>query len=119
MLGFIRPGLEDISISRETFDWGIPFPIRADGSDALLPDGSPDPSVGVIYVWFDALINYITGAGFPDDMAAFERWWPVDLHIIGKDINRFHTIMSGPADERTRAAAARGVGPRVGAGAGG
>ena len=45
-----------------------------------------------IYVWYDALINYITGAGFPDDPAAFERWWPADLHVIGKDIARFHTI---------------------------
>ncbi len=93
MLSFIRAGLEDISISRETFSWGIPFPIREDGSDAVLPDGSPDPSAGVIYVWFDALINYITGAGFPDDRAEFGRWWPADLHVIGKDINRFHTII--------------------------
>jgi methionyl-tRNA synthetase len=93
MLGFIRQGLEDISISRETFHWGIPFPIRADGSDARLPDGSPDPAAGVIYVWFDALINYITGAGFPDDPAGFAYWWPADLHVIGKDINRFHTII--------------------------
>ena len=46
----------------------------------------------MIYVWFDALINYITGAGFPDDPAAFEKWWPADLHVIGKDIARFHTI---------------------------
>ena len=46
-----------------------------------------------IYVWFDALINYITGAGFPDDPDAFAQWWPADLHIIGKDINRFHTII--------------------------
>ena len=93
MLAFIRNGLEDISISRETFSWGIPFPIRADGSDAVLPDGTPDPSAGVIYVWFDALINYITGAGFPDDPAGFAHWWPADLHIVGKDINRFHTII--------------------------
>jgi methionyl-tRNA synthetase len=93
MLGFIRQGLEDISISRETFHWGIPFPIRADGSEAVLPDGSPDPAAGVIYVWFDALINYITGAGFPDDPDAFGYWWPADLHVIGKDINRFHTII--------------------------
>ena len=92
MLAFLRQGLEDISISRETFSWGIPFPIREDGSDAVLPDGSPDPAAGVIYVWFDALINYITGAGFPDDPDAFARWWPADLHVIGKDILRFHTI---------------------------
>jgi methionyl-tRNA synthetase len=93
MLGFIRQGLEDISISRETFHWGIPFPIREDGSDAVLADGSPDPAAGVIYVWFDALINYITGAGFPDRPEEFARWWPADLHVIGKDINRFHTVI--------------------------
>src|SRR3954466_1187323 len=93
MLGFIRGGLEDFSISRETFAWGIPFPIREDGSDAILPDGSPDPAAGVIYVWFDALMNYITGAGFPDNPTEFAEWWPADLHVIGKDINRFHTII--------------------------
>jgi methionyl-tRNA synthetase len=94
MLGFIRGGLEDLSISRERTpgDWGIPFPIAEDGSSALLEDGSWDPEAGKIYVWFDALINYITGAGFPDDPEAFAHWWPADLHIIGKDIARFHTI---------------------------
>jgi methionyl-tRNA synthetase len=94
MLGFIRSGLEDFSISRERTpgDWGIPFPIVEDGSSAEREDGSWDPEAGKIYVWFDALINYITGAGFPDDPAAFEAWWPADLHIIGKDIARFHTI---------------------------
>jgi methionyl-tRNA synthetase len=96
MLGFIRSGLEDFSISRQNVGWGIPFPIREDGSDAVLPDGSPDPSAGTIYVWFDALTNYLTGAGFPDDPESFARWWPADLHIIGKDIARFHTI-SWPA----------------------
>src|SRR6478752_2499255 len=93
MLGFIRQGLEDISISRETFHWGIPFPIREDGTSSQLADGSWDPAAGVIYVWFDALINYITGAGFPDDPVSFAKWWPADLHVIGKDINRFHTII--------------------------
>ncbi len=92
MLGFIRGGLEDFSISRAGASWGIPFPIREDGSSAQLPDGSWDPAAGTIYVWYDALINYITGAGFPDDPAAFARWWPADLHVIGKDIARFHTI---------------------------
>jgi methionyl-tRNA synthetase len=92
MLAFIRAGLDDISISRENFHWGIPFPIRADGSDAVLADGSPDPAAGVIYVWFDAQINYITAAGFPADPEAFAHWWPADVHVIGKDINRFHTI---------------------------
>ena len=94
MLGFIRSGLEDFSISRERTpgDWGIPFPIREDGSSSQLPDGTWDPAAGKIYVWYDALINYITGAGFPDDPDAFARWWPADLHVIGKDIARFHTI---------------------------
>jgi methionyl-tRNA synthetase len=93
MLAFLRSGLEDISISRETFHWGIPFPIAENGETAQREDGSWDSEAGVIYVWFDALINYITGAGFPDDAAAFAKWWPADLHIIGKDINRFHTII--------------------------
>jgi len=94
MLGFIRGGLEDFSISRERTPggWGIPFPIAENGETALREDGSWDPEAGVIYVWYDALINYITGAGFPDDPEAFERWWPADLHVIGKDIARFHTI---------------------------
>ena len=94
MLGFIRGGLEDFSISRERTpgDWGIPFPIAEDGTSAQLEDGSWDPEAGKIYVWYDALINYITGAGFPDDPEAFAHWWPADLHVIGKDITRFHTI---------------------------
>jgi methionyl-tRNA synthetase len=94
MLGFIRGGLEDFSISRERTpgNWGIPFPIGEDGESAQREDGSWDPEAGVIYVWYDALINYITGAGFPDDPEAFAHWWPADLHVIGKDIARFHTI---------------------------
>jgi methionyl-tRNA synthetase len=94
MLGFIRQGLEDFSISRERTpgDWGIPFPIAENGETSLREDGSWDPEAGKIYVWYDALINYITGAGFPDDPEAFATWWPADLHIIGKDIARFHTI---------------------------
>jgi methionyl-tRNA synthetase len=94
MLGFIRQGLEDFSISRERTpgDWGIPFPIAENGETSLREDGTWDPEAGKIYVWFDALINYITGAGFPDDPDAFARWWPADLHVIGKDIARFHTI---------------------------
>ena len=94
MLGFIRGGLEDFSISRERTpgDWGIPFPIAENGETALREDGSWDPEAGKIYVWYDALINYITGAGFPDDPDAFAHWWPADLHVIGKDIARFHTI---------------------------
>jgi len=94
MLGFIRGGLQDFSISRERTPggWGIPFPIAENGETALREDGSWDPEAGVIYVWYDALINYITGVGFPDDMTSFEKWWPADQHIIGKDIARFHTI---------------------------
>jgi methionyl-tRNA synthetase len=92
MLGFIRGGLEDFSISRAGAGWGIPFPVLPDGSDARRPDGTWDPDAGTIYVWYDALINYITGAGFPDDPELFARWWPADLHVIGKDIARFHTI---------------------------
>jgi methionyl-tRNA synthetase len=93
-LGFIRQGLEDFSISRERTpgDWGIPFPIAENGETAQREDGSWDPEAGKIYVWYDALINYITGAGFPADPQGFARWWPADLHIIGKDIARFHTI---------------------------
>jgi methionyl-tRNA synthetase len=92
MLGFIRGGLEDFSISRAGGGWGIPFPLLPDGSTAWRDDGTWDPDAGTIYVWYDALINYITGAGFPDDPELFERWWPADLHVIGKDIARFHTI---------------------------
>ena len=92
MLGFIRQGLEDFSISRAGAGWGIPFPIAENGETARREDGSWDPEAGTIYVWYDALINYITGAGFPDDPEAFARWWPADLHIIGKDILRFHTV---------------------------
>ncbi len=93
MLAFLKQGLEDISISRETFRWGIPFPIAENGETSQREDGSWDPEAGVIYVWFDALINYITGAGFPDDPESFARYGPADLHVIGKDITRFHTII--------------------------
>ena len=93
MLGFIRQGLDDFSVSREKAPWGIPFPILADGSTSQLPDGSWSPDAGTVYVWFDALTNYVTGVGFPDDMDSFATWWPADLHVIGKDINRLHTIM--------------------------
>ena len=93
MLGFIRGGLEDLSISRAGAGWGIPFPIAENGESAKREDGSWDPEAGTIYVWYDALINYITGAGFPGDLTAFGHWWPADLHVIGKDIARFHTIV--------------------------
>jgi methionyl-tRNA synthetase len=77
VLGWLKDGLRDFSISRAGGQWGIPFP------------GDPDHR---IYVWFDALINYITGAGFPDDMDAFAKWWPADVHVIGKNITRFHCL---------------------------
>jgi methionyl-tRNA synthetase len=78
VLAFVRRGLSDLSISRTTFDWGVPV---------------PDDPKHVMYVWVDALTNYITGAGFPsDEEGAFRRWWPADLHVIGKDIIRFHTV---------------------------
>jgi methionyl-tRNA synthetase len=77
VLGWLREGLRDFSVSRAGSSWGIPFP--GDGDHR-------------IYVWFDALVNYITGAGFPDDEAAFEKWWPADVHIIGKNITRFHCL---------------------------
>lgn len=74
---FVRGGLQDLSISRTTFDWGIPV------------EGDPEH---IVYVWLDALTNYITGLGFPGDTARFDRHWPADVHIIGKDIIRFHTV---------------------------
>jgi methionyl-tRNA synthetase len=75
---FVRGGLQDLSISRTTFDWGIRVP------------GNPKH---IMYVWVDALTNYITAAGFPDDGSAkFRRYWPADLHVIGKDIVRFHAV---------------------------
>lgn len=77
VMRFVEGGLSDLSVSRTSFDWGVPVP----GSDGH-----------VMYVWVDALTNYLTGAGFPDDAAAMERWWPADLHLIGKDIVRFHAV---------------------------
>jgi methionyl-tRNA synthetase len=92
MLGFMAQGLEDFSASRQNAKWGIPFPIAENGESSQREDGSWDPEAGTVYVWFDALINYVTGSGFPDDRE-YARWWPADLHVIGKDINRLHTIM--------------------------
>jgi methionyl-tRNA synthetase len=78
VVSFVKGGLRDLSISRTTFDWGVPVP------------GDPRH---VMYVWVDALTNYITAAGFPDvEGESFRRWWPADLHVIGKDIVRFHAI---------------------------
>jgi methionyl-tRNA synthetase len=77
VLGWLRAGLQDFSISRSTIKWGIPFP------------GDPKH---VVYVWGDALVNYVTGVGYGTDEAMFKRWWPADLHVIGKDITRFHCL---------------------------
>lgn len=77
VLGWLDKGLRDISISRRNLRWGIPFPDHPDHT---------------VYVWFDALINYVTGAGFPHDPERFAKWWPADLHVIGKDISRFHCL---------------------------
>jgi methionyl-tRNA synthetase len=76
-LGLIRSGLKDFSISRTSLTWGIPLPW--------------DPK-HVAYVWFDALTNYLSAVGFGRDDAEFSAWWPADLHIIGKDIIRFHCV---------------------------
>jgi methionyl-tRNA synthetase len=74
----LESGLEDISVSRAGQAWGIPLPFDASS---------------VVYVWFDALINYASAVGLGTDAAMFERWWPADLHVIGKDITRFHTVI--------------------------
>ena len=78
VVSFVKGGLADLSISRTTLDWGIKVP------------GSP--AEHVMYVWVDALTNYITAAGFPDEGSARWRYWPADAHIIGKDILRFHAV---------------------------
>jgi len=81
VLSFVRSGLKDLSISRTTFDWGIPV---------------PDNPKHVIYVWLDALANYITAIGYgsenPEEQAHFERYWPADVHLVGKEITRFHCV---------------------------
>jgi len=77
IVSFVQSGLEDLSISRTTFDWGLPVP------------GDPKH---VMYVWVDALNNYVTGCGFPDENDPRWHYWPADVHIIGKDIVRFHTV---------------------------
>ncbi|MBI5442627.1 MAG: methionine--tRNA ligase [Deltaproteobacteria bacterium] len=77
ILAFVKEGLRDLSISRTSFSWGIPVP--------------EDPQ-HVIYVWFDALTNYLTGVGFPDDQATYSKFWPADVQVIGKDILRFHAV---------------------------
>jgi methionyl-tRNA synthetase len=77
MTAFVSAGLRDLSVSRTSFKWGIPV---------------PDDPAHVMYVWFDALTNYITAAGFPDDEARFAKYWPADVHLMGKEIVRQHTV---------------------------
>ncbi|MGG5808458.1 methionine--tRNA ligase [Falsiroseomonas sp. CW058] len=77
VIAFVKSGLGDLSVSRTSFRWGVPVP----GDDAH-----------VMYVWLDALTNYITAAGYPTDSARFATWWPAELHFVGKDILRFHAI---------------------------
>ena len=77
VISFVKQGLNDLSISRTSFKWGVPVP------------GDPDH---VMYVWLDALTNYITAAGFPDESAERWRFWPADVHMVGKEIVRFHAI---------------------------
>lgn len=78
MLSFARQGLEDLCISRSSFNWGIPVPID---------------EKHVIYVWLDALSNYITALGYPDEPEKYEKYWPCDVHLVGKEIVRFHSII--------------------------
>ncbi|AZR74422.1 methionine--tRNA ligase [Anoxybacter fermentans] len=77
MINFVKQGLEDLCISRSSLKWGIPVPIDEDH---------------VIYVWFDALSNYLTGIKYLEDDEFFNKYWPADLHLVGKEIMRFHTI---------------------------
>ena len=78
MLKILEGGLRDLSITRTSFKWGVPM---------------PDDPEHVIYVWVDALINYISAIGYPHDMEKFEKYWPADVHLIGKEINRFHSLI--------------------------
>jgi len=77
VVSFVKGGLQDLSVSRTTLDWGIPV---------------PDAEGHVMYVWIDALNNYATGVGFPDESDPNWRYWPADVHVIGKDIVRFHAV---------------------------
>jgi len=77
VMSFVRGGLNDLSVSRTTFNWGIPV---------------PDAPGHVMYVWLDALNNYVTGCGFPDEAAPRWHFWPADVHFVGKDIIRFHAV---------------------------
>ena len=82
VIRFVEGGLQDLSISRTSFDWGITVPVQEDSN-----------LDHVMYVWVDALTNYLTGVGFPDtESELYQKFWPADLHVIGKDISRFHCI---------------------------
>jgi methionyl-tRNA synthetase len=85
VVSFVKGGLEDLSISRTTLDWGIPVP------GPKREDGENSPA-HVMYVWVDALTNYLTGVGFPDEASPLWPYWPADVHVIGKDILRFHAV---------------------------
>ncbi|HEX9881894.1 MAG TPA: methionine--tRNA ligase [Hyphomicrobium sp.] len=85
VVSFVKGGLEDLSISRTTLDWGIPVPTAN-------PEEGTNAPLHVMYVWVDALTNYITGVGFPDEAAKLWHFWPADVHVIGKDILRFHAV---------------------------
>jgi methionyl-tRNA synthetase len=85
IVSFVKGGLEDLSISRTTLDWGIPVP----QSEARAGANGPQH---VMYVWVDALTNYLTGVGFPDETSPRWGFWPADVHVIGKDITRFHAV---------------------------
>lgn len=78
MIQFVKSGLEDLCVSRTSFSWGIQVPF--------------DPK-HVVYVWFDALVNYLTAAGIVDNPEKFRKFWPADVHLVGKEIVRFHTII--------------------------
>lgn len=78
MTAFVKQGLEDLCISRTSFDWGIQVPID---------------TKHVIYVWLDALSNYVTTLGYPDDPAEYDKYWPANVHIVGKEIVRFHSVI--------------------------
>ncbi len=81
VISFVKSGLRDLSVSRTSFNWGIPV---------------PGDEKHVIYVWLDALANYITAVGYgsevPEDIAKFQKYWPADLHLVGKEITRFHCV---------------------------
>lgn len=77
VINFVQAGLKDLSISRTSVSWGIPF---------------PDDPAHIVYVWADALTNYLSGVGYPDDMKEYHHWWPANVQILGKDIVRFHAV---------------------------